>query len=313
MTKTTFLFPGQGSQYPNMVHDIINQEGANKDNIISILSQNNLDINNIDTDGALLHTENVQLSLLICSVVSAKMCIDRGINPDFVAGSSIGAFGAAVIAEAISFEDAIAIVKKRGLLMENAYPSGYGMMACIGFGKSRLENEVTAFNLNKPTDKCVYLANINTATQIVLAGSFDSLKLISSILEQKGIQKTHLLKMNVPSHCVLLEDAAKHLYEEVSKINISTPKIPYLSNIRGRMVRTANDVKTDLGQNIAHPVQWYDGMQLIYELGSRFFLEMMPSGVLDKIVSQEFNDCESYGIDLKNWDTIKYRYNELNN
>lgn len=310
MKKTTFLFPGQGAQYAHMIHDILQEKDSNADEILELLKKHQINIDDLDSSEALSHTKNVQLSLLICSVVSAKMALKHGIKADYVAGNSIGAFAAAVIAESISFSEAIELVNKRGTLMQNAYPSGYGMMACIGFSQSRLENVVSSYNQGKEKRTAVYMANINTQRQIVLAGSINSLTALASILEEKGIQKVQFLKMNVPSHCVLLEQAAKELNEAVAKVEISAPKIPYLSNIKGRIIRTAEDIRTDLGLNIAHPVKWHDGMQLIYELGCRFFLEMFPSGVLTSIINNEFQDCEAYGINLKNWDTIEYRYNK---
>lgn len=311
--KTTFLFPGQGSQYENMLHELVNVPEIDSKEIFEVLDKNNLSIDKLDTKEDLLHTENVQLCILISGVATAKSIIKKGITPDYVAGNSIGAFSAAVISKCLSFEDAVYLVKIRGMLMENAYPQGYGMLACIGFSLSRLENEVHAFNQKYLEKDKIYIANINTPTQIILAGSINSLKEINNILESKGLQNAKFLKMNVPSHCELLTAEAEKLAKEVSKIEIKTPEVPYLSNITGRVIRNSEGIQKDLGTNIAYSVKWFDGMQLLYELGVRFFLEMFPSGTLCKMISEEFSNTETLGIDLKNWKTITYRYNSLYN
>lgn len=309
--KTTFLFPGQGSQYEGMLGELIKSDHIDTSELEEVLTTLNLNSEDVDNKSALLHTGNVQLALLLAGVMTAKHLIKLGIQPDFVAGNSIGAFGAAVIAESITLQDAAKLVMLRGQLMESAYPQGYGMLAAVGFSSSRLSNEVETFNQQKKEEDKIYLANFNTATQIIIAGPNKSLQEIAGILEQKGIRSAKFLKMTVPSHCILLNGVADTLTQAVDKITIQEPKIPYLSNIGGRLMKSIPGVRRDLGSNVAHAVLWFDGMQLLYEMGSRFFIEMVPSGVLFKIVKEQYQDAEAYGVNIQDWDTILYRYNQF--
>ncbi len=141
--KTAFLFPGQGAQQPNMLHEL-------------------------DSEDALRSTSATQLALLICGVSHAHALIGRGIQPEAVAGLSVGAYGAAVAAEVLSLQDALQLVRFRAEAMEAHYTSGYGLAAVIGLDEKTVQQLVAAIHSDKMP---VFVGNINGPRQIVVTGS----------------------------------------------------------------------------------------------------------------------------------------------
>ncbi|WP_442587538.1 ACP S-malonyltransferase [Pedobacter sp. AW31-3R] len=301
--KTVFLFPGQGSQKPGMLHHLPLTDQTVKaifSKTEEVLGQ---PVYDLDTEEKLQSTQYVQICLLIMEVISAKRLLEKGIPADFVGGHSIGAFSAAVISGVLSFEQALRLVDLRGRLMQEAYPENYGMAALVGFTTGRLQQYIDQHNRNHST---VYLGNINAATQQVVAGETASLAVFIESLKEAGINKAKMLKMSVPSHCVLLDSVSVALKEQIDSYTTREPLIPYLSNHTGRLLRNAEAIKKDLWISVARTVKWYDGISLLYELEARCFIEMEPSGVLSKIAEETFPEAtvlamEENGLEKVAW------------
>ncbi|MCZ4225101.1 ACP S-malonyltransferase [Pedobacter rhodius] len=287
--KTAFLFPGQSSQQPGMLSTlpVDNPEVAPFIQAAEhILGRK---ISTIDTDAALFSTVNVQLALLISGVISAKRILAGGVHADFVAGHSIGAFSAAVISGVIRFDQAIKLVDTRARLMEQAFPSGYGMAALLGFTQNRL---LPYLEIHNKKHAAVYLSNINAKDQLVVSGELNSLTALIGELQKAGIQKTKILDVSVPSHCRLLSGISDVLKKQLGEMELKAPLIPFASNTTGRLLKTAEAISADLSASISSPVQWYDATTLIYEMGARIFVEMEPSGVLSKIATATFPEAK---------------------
>lgn len=170
--RVFFAFPGQGAQRPGILH------GLNTFGLSVIEEMSNaigLDLLTLDSAEAFERTENVQLALLCAGIGKCRELEAAGIQPSLVAGLSIGAFGAAVAAHALSLTDAARLVLLRGRLMQGAYPSGYGMMAIGGL------NLNTAEDITNAVDD-IYVSNINSEQQIVLSGPLSSLDIARTII-----------------------------------------------------------------------------------------------------------------------------------
>ena len=292
--KTAFLFPGQGSQQPGM----LNQLPVNDPDVAMIFSEaENLlhqEISEIDNSVSLSSTINVQLSLLIAGVISARRLSARGVVADFVAGHSVGAFAAAVFSQVISFEQAINLVHNRARLMELAFPAGYGMAALVGFSLNRLKPFLDDHNNMYST---VYISNINAADQLVVSGEISSIKLLIESLQRAGIQKAKILDVKVPSHCPLLNSVSDSLNQQIGAMEMKNPIIPFASNTSGRLLKTGEAVGQDLAQSLSATVKWDDATTLLYEKGTRIFIEMAPSGVLAKIAASTFSEAGILMVD----------------
>ncbi|AZA49469.1 malonate decarboxylase subunit epsilon [Chryseobacterium carnipullorum] len=307
--KTTFLFPGQGSQSIRMLSSMDREDPIVNTVFAEVENQLKVSVESLDTAEKLNSTVYVQLCLLISGVISARQLLSQKITPDYLAGHSIGAFAAAVISEAISFTDALNLVLLRATMMEQAYPEGYGMAAVVGFSESRLSCLLGAHNLE---NDALYLANSNAYDQQVVAGQLSSIDKLIPSLQRSGARKVQVLSVSVPSHCPLLNDVSVALEEALMEIKVKEPIYPCVSNHTGRIVKSAELLRKDLYKSISEKVRWYEGTTLLYESGVRLFIEMAPSGVLAKIASSTFPEVNVIGFDEQDLNTIKWLYDHYN-
>ena len=275
-----FLFPGQGSQFAGFLHTLggTTPHARLAETIEEASDILHIDVLSLDHAEALSSTVAVQISLLVAGVAAARAFHEEGIAPDAVAGLSVGAYGAAVACNALSFGDALRLLHLRAQLMERAYPRGYGMLAVSGLS----ERELDAVIANAHT-QAAYIANLNAPRQIVVAGADGDLDQVRERSLDAGARKAERLAVSVPSHCVLLDDAARELTEAASKIAFRAPTIPYISNRGARPLRQADAIRTDLATNLRYPVRWHDSTIVLRELGAQVFVEMPPGRTLTQL------------------------------
>ena len=234
----------------------------------------------------------MQLCLLIAGVAHARLLQHA---PDYVAGLSIGAYPAAVIAGALDFNDAIKLVSLRGELMQNAYPQGYGMTALIGPELSTVESVLADIH---SAETPVYLANINADNQTVIAGSNVAMQRVADRIKGNGIAKR--LAVSVPSHCALLEAPAQALARAF--VPLKAPRITYLSSTRARPIHHPEQLRDDLAFNMCRVVDWRGTVQSAYERGVRLQIELPPGAVLTGLSRRVFEQgtviaCEGARLD----------------
>lgn len=294
--KKAFLFPGQGSQYPNMLETL--KKNSVSKNIINLANEYlGVDVIALTTKKALKETSAVQLSLLVSGVATFKLFEKENIQFDFVAGHSVGAFAAAVSSKVISFQDALQIVKLRGELMEQAHPKDYGMGVVIGLNENQLKKILT---------KEVYLANINSPTQITLSGDLRAIEETLELALTKGANVAQLLNVSTPSHSPLLNDVAKELKKALNTVKLNQPKIPYASNQGGRVLFDKESIKKDLEGSVASPVRWHDATSILYERGVRLFIEAEPGFVLTKLANQAFPKARAMSVSENGFENCLY-------
>ena len=278
--RVFFAFPGQGTQRPGILH------GLNTFGLSVLEEMSNaigLDLLTLDSAEAFERTENVQLALLCAGIGKCRELEAAGIQPSLVAGLSIGAFGAAVAAHALSLTDAARLVLLRGRLMQGAYPSGYGMMAIGGL------NLNTAEDITNAVDD-IYVSNINSEQQIVLSGPLSSLDIAAKRAKDRGALYAKRIQVTVPSHCPLLMCPAKVLMEAFQKVEVKRPKVPYLSVNSGRVIWDATKLVDDLAFNMARRTSWLDAAQAAKERGIDVLIEMPPGGILGSLAKSTFAD-----------------------
>jgi malonate decarboxylase epsilon subunit len=251
------------------------------------------DVRELDSAEALQSTVSVQLALLASGVAVARALFEEGVNPEAVAGLSVGAFAAAVAANVLNLADGVRLVKERGEDMVKLYPQGYGLAAIVGL----TERQVSALVEQAYTDQDpVYVGNINAPRQIVIAGSNQAIIKVLQAAEKSGARKAVRLNVSEPSHCPLLEPVAKSLKTSMQAIHLQQPKMIYVGNVTGRALRSANEISEDLATNIAHGVRWYDSTTVLEELGCRLFLEMPPGHVLSELGREAFADVRTLAM-----------------
>jgi malonate decarboxylase epsilon subunit len=295
-----FTFPGQGAQKPGMLHTLPDHPETVRtlDEASNALGR---DVLPLDTAAALRSTVAVQLCLLVAGVVTARVLAAHEARPQLVAGLSIGAWPAAVTAGVLEFSDAVRLVELRARLMEDAYPSGYGMTAIGGLTRQQLEVLVQQVHAGGAP---VYLANLNAPRQIVIAGSDAAMQAVATLALGAGAQRAERLAVAVPSHCELFDEQARRLACAMEQVELARPRILYISSSAARALFDGRRIGADLAANMARPVLWADTVRHAWERGARLALEMPSGAVLTKLTAPEFADGVALSADGARLDSL---------
>ena len=291
--SSLLVFPGQGAQRAGMLQSLpepVLEEASDA------LGE---DVRQLDSAHALASTRAVQLCLLIAGVGHARQ-LQR--TSDYVAGLSIGAYPAAVVAGALEFADAVRLVSLRGELMQQAYPQGYGMTAIIGLQLSTVETLLAQVH---SAESPVYLANINADNQVVIAGSDKAMQAVAELARSRGAGLAKRLAVSVPSHCPLLDQPARILAEAFAKVELQIPKIAYLSGSRARPLIKPDALRDDLAFNMCRVVDWRGTVQSAYERGVRLQIELPPGAVLTGLARRVFESGTVTAFDSARLDTLQ--------
>ncbi len=295
--KTAFLFPGQGAQYIGMGRELFEHFDIVRktfDQADKILNENFVNLIFHGTEEDIRKTENTQPGILMVSTAISELLRSRGIVPAMTAGLSLGEYSALVAAGAISYEDALPLVRKRGQLMNEAVPAGKGAMAAV-----------IALDADKLTACCeqaaafgtVGIANYNCPGQLVLTGEVAAVQKASALAKEAGAKMVVPLQVSGPFHSPLLEPAGKALAVELDRIAIKDPEIPVITNVEASPVSAAADVKRLLIQQVSHPVRWEDSIRYMLSCGVDIFLELGPGKTLTGFMKRIDRSSASYHIE----------------
>ena len=296
-----FTFPGQGAQKPGMLHALPDHPETLRtlDDASAALGR---DVLALDDAAALRSTVAVQLCLLVAGVATARVLTALGAAPGMVAGLSIGAWPAAVVAGVLDVADAVRLVELRAHLMEEAYPSGYGMTAIRGLTRQQLEPLLA--QVHRP-DNPVYLANLNAPRQLVVSGRAAALDAIAALALAHGAHAAERLAVPVPSHCPLLDDQARTLACAMEQVPRHRPRITWISSSAARALFDGARIGADLAANMARPVLWADTLRHAWERGARVALEMPSGSVLTRLAQErDFAAGTALCVDGNRLDTL---------
>jgi malonate decarboxylase epsilon subunit len=277
------LFPGQGAQQPNMLSTLPKTPAVTEVVDESHSWLEHLGIATAVDDAAALHdTTNAQLALLIAGVACARaLTQDHGVAAQFVAGHSVGAFAAAVTAGVLTLGEALSAVKLRADLMKEACGEGdWGMAAVTGLPTRTAAQLVERVHTD---DEPLWVANVNGSSQTVVSGSVTALRKAAVAAKAAGARDCTLIDVAVASHCPLQAGTAERVQAHLAGLPRRPVAVQYLSNTRGRSVRSADAILDDLAEAVAQPVQWYDATRLMPELGVTVAVETQPGHVLSRL------------------------------
>jgi [acyl-carrier-protein] S-malonyltransferase len=279
--KIAFIFPGQGSQTLGMLSEFAGHYPIIQETFAQASQVLKFDLWELCQQGpitALNQTENTQPALLAASVALWRIWRQqRGVQPLYMAGHSLGEYSALVCAGALDFLTAVRLVAERGRLMQAAVPVGKGAMAAI----VGLEN-------NKLLSLCDSLAegqvlapaNYNSIGQTVVAGDSAAVDRLVANAKQAGAKLAKLIPVSVPSHCVLMKQAAEHLAETLQTIHFSVPQIPVINNADVERADDPIRIKKALVKQLYHPVRWVEIIQWMEQQKIDEFIECGPGKVL---------------------------------
>ncbi|WP_167957528.1 ACP S-malonyltransferase [Anaerosporobacter faecicola] len=288
MSKTAFLFPGQGAQYVGMAKDFYEQIEESKDiferanqvldfDVIKMCFEENEELN---------LTEYTQAAMLTACVSILQAVKKKGIKAEITAGLSLGEYAALVAGDVLSFEDAVKLVRKRGIYMSSEVPSGEGTMAAI-LGLDAETIEKVCKEVEAQTKQCVQPANYNCPGQIVISGKKEAVLEACDRLKEAGAKRALELKVSGPFHSALLHGAGEKLGNELKNVKVNPMTIPYMCNVKAEVVTDVAETKELLEKQVYSPVRWQQTMERMIADGVTTFVEIGPgktlSGFLKKI------------------------------
>ncbi|WP_377889260.1 ACP S-malonyltransferase [Alkalihalobacillus sp. R86527] len=287
MGKTAFLFPGQGAQTVGMGSEF--REVYSSSETIFKEADNRLDydLTKLIMNGpmeTLTKTENTQPAIVTASIAVLEALREKGVTADYTAGHSLGEYSALVASGALSFSDAVYAVRNRGLYMEEAVPAGEGAMAAI-MGMDREELQAIVENVSETTDT-VQLANLNSPGQIVISGAKAGVEKASEVAKEKGARRVIPLQVSGPFHSSLMKPAADKMSAILDSITISDASVPVIANVSAEPSTSAEEIKTNLLQQIYSPVLFEDTVRKLMDLGVDRFIEVGPGNVLSGLVKK---------------------------
>lgn len=286
MTKTAFIFPGQGSQSVGMLaafcdepvfcHTFNEASGALGYDLWKIIQEGPAD--------TLQQTAVTQPALLTAGVALWRLWEHRGgFRPHFLAGHSLGEYTALACAGVFSLGDAVRLVQKRGELMQEAVPEGTGGMAAI---LGLADEEVVKACAGSAADGVVEAVNFNSPGQVVIAGDKAAVERAIEACKEAGARRALPLPVSVPSHCALMRPAAEQLEAVLNDMLMFTPELPVINNVDVAITKDVEDVRSALVRQLYSPVRWVETVQTLHNEGVTHAYECGPGKVLAGLIKR---------------------------
>lgn len=297
MSKTAFIFPGQGSQYVGMGKEFYENLPICRE-VYDLASEvTGLDLPKLCfMENEQIHqTEYTQICMLATEVAIYMALEQNGYQPDVTAGLSLGEYGALVASGVMTAEEAFEVVRKRGIYMQQAVPTGGAMAAVLGLDGGKIEQ------ICKQTEEqmqlAVSVANYNCPGQIVISGKAEAVQIAGEACKEAGAKRVVPLKVSGPFHSKLLTDAGKQLREALDKVEIRENFVPYIANVTADYVTEQSQVKPLLECQIYSPVRWQQTIERMLADGVDEFVELGPGKTLSGFIKKINRNVKVCNID----------------
>jgi len=286
---TAYLFPGQGSQSVGMGKEHFTNNDVFAEYVTKANNILGFDIQQIMFEGPvekLKQTEFTQPAIYLHSVALFKML---EAEPDMVAGHSLGEFSALVACNAVEFEEALKIVRRRGQLMQKAGEENPGTMAAI-IGMSDEAVEEACAVATKEVGTEVIAANYNCPGQLVISGDKVAVKKAVDLLKEEGCRLAKMLPVSGAFHSSLMQPAYDGLKEGLEQLNISKPECPIYSNYTGKATTEPEEIRSNILNQLLNPVLWTQTLENMHKNSADTFIEVGPGKVLQGLVKRTLDD-----------------------
>ena len=305
MAKIAFIYPGQGAQKAGMGKDFYDNSELAKAvfDKASELLQIDMKALCFEENDKLDLTEYTQAALVTTCLAMTKVVEARGIHPDVTAGLSLGEYCAISVAGGMKEEDAITLVRKRGILMQNTVPAGEGAMAAIlGMDASAIEEGIREI-------EGVSVANYNCPGQIVITGETKAVEKAAEVLKEAGAKRAVLLNVSGPFHSPMLKSAGEKLAKEMENVEFSPLQIPYVTNVTAKYVNDISETKELLAEQVASSVRWQESVENMIADGVDTFVEIGPGKTLAGFLRKIDRSVKVYNIGT--WEDVDKMVGEL--
>ncbi|MDA1184603.1 MAG: ACP S-malonyltransferase [Acidobacteria bacterium] len=297
-----FLFPGQGAQQVGMGRALVDAfpearstfeeaDAAFSANAAGMESAHPASLSALCFEGPeeqLRLTEYTQPAMLTVSVAAARVLASLGIQPDYVAGHSLGEYSANVVAGTLAFADAVAIVRRRGRYMQEAVPVGQGAMAAIlGLDIASVQRACD----EAAQGEVVSPANINSAEQVVIAGAAAAVERAGVLAKASGAKRVMPLPVSAPFHCALMKPAEERLAPELRALTAHDPRVPVVANVDAQLKRVGGDAIDALVRQISSPVRWEETVERLASEGVTTYVEVGVGRVLSGLVKKAHREA----------------------
>jgi [acyl-carrier-protein] S-malonyltransferase len=297
MGKVAFMFPGQASQYPGMGKELAEKYPAARavfDEADKALGFSVSKMCFEGTEDELKLTANTQPAILTVSVAAFRVLEEKGIAADYVAGHSLGEYSALVAVGSLKFVDAVKLVRKRGMYMQEAVAAGQGAMAAImGLSPAVVQD---ACKRAAEGEVCS-AANLNSPEQTVISGSAGAVKRAVEIASQSGAKRAVILPVSAPFHSALMMPAQEKLAKDLQATAFSDLQLPLVTNVDADTIRTGDEARGALVRQVSMTVRWEESMRALLDEGVNTFVEVGPGRVLTGLMRQIERSVASLNVE----------------
>ena len=306
-----FVFPGQGAQVVGMGKDFYENSELSRDIFDEAAKLLDFDVKKVcfEENEAINITEYTQAAMLTTSVAMLEVLKEKGLKPDVCAGLSLGEYCALVASGVMDFEDAVKAVRQRGILMQEAVPTGLGAMSAI----IGLDGDVIADICDKIEG--VSVANYNCPGQIVITGVKEAVEQANEELKGTGARRCVMLNVSGPFHSAMLKTAGEELYKVLENVELKDFEIPYVTNVTAEYVTCENksEIKEMLKDQVSSSVLWIQSVEKMIEQGVDTFVEIGPgktlTGFIKKIAKAVDKEVTTYNVEK--FEDVEVVVNEL--
>ena len=293
MSKTAFVFPGQGAQYVGMGKDFYENFETAKAIYDLAKEATGLDVAELcfTENDKLNVTEYTQIAMLATEVAILKVLEEKGVKADCAAGLSLGEYGALAAAKVMELPDLFRLIRSRGIYMQEAYPVGGAMTAVLGLDADTIRDICEA------TEGIVSIANDNCPGQIVITGEETAVAAAAVKLQEAGAKRCIPLKVSGPFHSALLSGAGEKLAAELENVQVSAPEIPYICNVEAEYVTESAKVKDLLARQVSGTVRWRETMEKMLSDGVDTFIEVGPGKTLTGFLKKMSRDVKVMNVE----------------
>lgn len=299
MSKIAFLYPGQGAQKAGMGRDFYENSATVRDLYAEASQALNLDMQALcfEQNDLLDLTEYTQAALVTTCLAMTAVLKENGIVPDITAGLSLGEYAAISAAGGMKPLDAVKLVRKRGILMQNTVPAGEGgMCAILSLDTETIEKTIAGI----PN---VSIANYNCPGQIVITGAIKNVEEAATRCREAGAKRTIMLNVSGPFHSPMLEEAGSALREEFAQVEWKPLAVPYVTNVTAQKVTDIRATEKLLALQVSSPVRWMQSMETLLADGVDTFIEIGPGKTLTGFM-RKINK-EAKVLSVSTWDDVQ--------